>query len=47
MNQSEFLEIIFNSLKGREKSRVQGGMCFASHWLKNLRKIFELLSRII
>ena len=36
-NQSQFLAIICNSLKGREKSRVHGaiGFGFISHWLKN------------
>ena len=43
MNQSEFLEITFNSLKGREKSRVQGAMCFASHWLKNCARFLSYL----
>ena len=39
MNQSQFLAIICNLLKAREKSRVHGvigfGFGFASHWLKN------------
>ena len=36
-NQSQFLAIIWNLLKTREKSRVHGaiGFGFASHWLKN------------
>ena len=36
MNQSQFLAITRNSIKAREKSRVQGaiGFGFASHWLK-------------
>ena len=40
MNQSQFLAITCNSLKAREKSRVQGtiGFGFASHWLKNWRE---------
>ena len=43
MNESEFLAIIFNLLKAREKSRVHGGIGFdfASHWLKNWRKSFK------
>ena len=37
MNQSQFLAIIWNLLKAREKSRVHGaiGFGFDSHWLKN------------
>ena len=37
MSQSQFLAITCNSLKAREKSRVQGAIAFgfASHWLKN------------
>ena len=40
MNQSQFLAIICNSLKAREKSRVHGaiGLGFASHRLKNRRE---------
>ena len=40
MNQSQFLAITCNSLKAREKSRVQGAIAFgfASHWLKNWRE---------
>ena len=43
MNQSEFLAITPKLLKAREISRVQGaiGFGFASHWLKNRRKIFQ------
>ena len=43
MNQSQFLAITFNSLKAREKSRVQGaiGFGFDSHWLKNWRDSFK------
>ena len=43
MNQSQFLEIIWNFLKAREKSRVHGaiGFGFASHWLKNWRESFK------
>ena len=42
MNQSQFLAIICNLLKAREKSRVNGaiGFGFASHWLKNWRESF-------
>ena len=42
MNQSQFLAIICNSLKAREKSRVHGaiGFGFTSHWLKNWRESF-------
>ena len=37
MNQSQFLTIICNLLKAREKSRAHGviGFGFASQWLKN------------
>ena len=47
MNQSEFLLITSNSLKGREKSRVHGaiGFGFASHWLKNWRESFKPITR--
>ena len=43
MNQSEFLEITYNLLKAREKSRVQSVICFrfAFDWLKNWREIFK------
>ena len=43
MNQSQFLAIIWNLLKAREKSRVRGaiGFGFASHWLKNWRESFK------
>mgnify|MGYP007058674672 CR=1 FL=1 len=49
MNQSQFLAIICNSLKAREKSRVHGaiGFGFASHWLKNSRESFKPVSYII
>jgi len=42
MNQSQFLAIIRNSLKAREKSRVRGAIGFGStpHWLKNWRESF-------
>ena len=43
MNQSQFLAIIWNLLKAREKSRAHGaiGFGFASHWLKNWRESFK------
>ena len=42
MNQSQFVAIICNSLKAREKSRVHGaiGFGFTSHWLENQRESF-------
>ena len=42
MNQSQFLVIICNLLKAREKSRAHGaiGFGFASHWLQNWRESF-------
>ena len=42
LNQSQFLAIICNSLKAREKSRVRGatGFGFTPHWLKNCRESF-------
>ena len=42
MNQSQFLLIICNSLKAREKPRVHGAIGFGltSHWLKNWRESF-------
>ena len=47
MNQSEFLLITSNSLKGREKSCVHGtiGFGFASHWLKNWRESFKPITK--
>ena len=47
MNQSQFLAIICNLLKAREKSRVHGGVGFgfASHWLKNWRESFKPIIR--
>ena len=47
MNQSQLLEITCNSLKAREKSRVQGmiGFGFASHWLKNWRESFKPITK--
>ena len=43
MNQSQFLAIICNSLKARERSRVEGAIGFgcASHLLKNWRDSFK------
>jgi len=42
MNQSQFLAIISNSLKAREKSHIRGaiGFGFTSHWLKKWRESF-------
>ena len=47
MNQSEFLEITWNCLEAREKSRVHGaiGFGFASDWLKNWRESFEPITK--
>ena len=47
MNQSQFLAIICNSLKAREKSRVHGAIGFglASHWLKKWRESFEPITK--
>ena len=47
MNQSEFLAITCNSLKAREKSRVNGanGSDFASHWLENWRESFKPITK--
>ena len=45
MNQLEFQAITCKVLKAREKSRVQGAICFASHWLKNLKPIIERSNR--
>ena len=39
MNQLEFQAITCNLLKLRKKSRVQGAIGFASHWLKNWLEI--------
>ena len=46
-NQSQFLEITYNPLKTREKSRVHGaiGFGFASHWLKNWRESFKPITK--
>ena len=42
MDQSQFLAIICNLLKARDRSRVHGasGFCFTSQWLKNWRESF-------
>ena len=45
MNQSEFLANTCNSLEAREKSRVQGAIGFASHWLKNWRESFKPITK--
>ena len=47
MNQSQFLAIICNSLKAREKSRVHGeiGFGFNSHWLKNWDESFKPITK--
>ena len=43
MNQSQLLAMTCNSLKAREKSRIQGaiGFGFASHWLENWCESFK------
>ena len=41
VNQSNFLETTFNLLKAWEKSRAQGTIGFASHWLKIRRESFK------
>ena len=47
MNQSQFLAIIRNFFKAREKSRVHGaiGFGFASHRLKNWRESFKPITK--
>ena len=47
MNQSQFLAIIWNLLKAREKSRVHGaiGFGFASHWWKTWRESFKPITK--
>ena len=45
MNQSEFLIITCNLLKGREKLRPLSALAFASHWLKNWREIFKPITK--
>ena len=48
MNQSQFLVIISNLLKAREKSRIHGviGFGFAPHWLKNWRESFKPIIKL-
>ena len=48
MNQSQFLAIICNSLKAREKSRVHGaiGFGFASHGLKHWCQSFKPITKL-
>jgi len=43
MNQSELLTIISNLVEARQKSRVQGAICFgfSSHWLEQLARDFR------
>ena len=43
MNQSNFQAITYNVLQVREK--LQGVIGFASHWLKNWREIFKLITK--
>ena len=47
MSQSQFLAITCNSLKAREKSRVQGAIAFgfASHWLNNWRESVKPITK--
>ena len=47
MNQSQFLAITCNSLKAREKSRVQDAIVFrfASYWLKSWRESFKPITK--
>ena len=45
MDQSQFPAITCNSLEAREKSRVHGAICFASHWLKNWRDSFKPITK--
>ena len=47
MNQSQFLAITCNSFEAPERSRVYGaiGLGFASHWLKNWRESFNLITK--
>ena len=45
MSQSEFLAITCNLPTAQEKSRVQGEIGFAFHWLKNWREIFKPISK--
>ena len=45
MNQSQFLAMTCNPLAVREKSRVNGAIGFASHWLKNWRDSFKPITK--
>ena len=47
MSQSQFLAIICNSLKAREKSHEHGAIGFglASHWLKNCHESFKSITK--
>ena len=45
MNQSEFLSIVCDLHKAREKSRVQGAIGFASHCLKSWREISRPIAK--
>ena len=47
MNKSQFVAIICNSLKAREKSREHReiGFGFKSHWLKNCRESFKPMTK--
>ena len=47
MDQSEFVAITCNLLKGREKSHLPGtiGFGFASHWWKHRREIFKPITK--
>ena len=49
MNQSQFVAITCNSLKARERSRVQGAIAFgfASHWLNNWHDSFKPTNRAV
>ena len=46
-DQLQFLAIIYNSPKAREKSRIHGaiGFGFASHWLKNWRDSLKPITK--
>ena len=47
MNPSQFVAIICNSLKAREKSRVHReiGFGFNSHWFENWRESFKPITK--
>ena len=47
MSQSQFPAITCDSLKAREKSRVQGAIGIASHWLKDWRELFKPVTSIV